>query len=414
MSNILQWEPEKSRVWGNARMENVQRIREDLATLADWIRTKAESAALAGKADVSKLGEVQKALDASAEAVRALREELAGAAQKLEQQFSDLARRVDESGVEQQLQSIRDGQAQVDRNAEESKAAARQAEEARAQCAELNQALSRQAGEMTGAWEEARRTLQEIAFGVGQNAERVGELAQATQSALAECRSSAQEQKELRNAAQAEQAQISERLTHLLQETEKHAGNVAENVRLTTAACEAANALKVECEGLMESLRMKAEDLASSGESLHLELAGTLRAAAEDAARAAESAGAAQQAVQEGQQLRASILADQGEVQRQSASLQEKLEQADRQVATSGDHLQACQRLHAAVVEKDAQVRALTQTIEKQLQEAKAARDEVVALRQQFTDHLGVVRQEWGSFFGRLKWLMAGSRSGPS
>jgi chromosome segregation ATPase len=379
MNNILQWQPEKTRIWGASKIENIHRLREDLEVLSAWIKTKADAGALGIKADLARVTELETAVGEARAALESSKQH-----------------------IEQLTEEWREQSGQLGHWAQS-------AETSSAQCKDIEQMLRGVQNDVrevlakasaTGAEQIAQATR--VAEEAKSAVEAAATLAQSIQNARSDCEANAQETRNTRLALETRQTEIGERLDSLLRQAEDHATAAAQNAQATSSASEQAAALKTECEGLLETLRFKNEELTSTGHALEQDLSALASKAQEDSAKAADFAREAQQALGECQtaaritsELRASSEAGEQEVQRRLSRVEQMLTEAERQSVASRDHLQSCGKLQERFAEAEARIRTLVEAAE---QHAKEARNRMARF------------QETGSTFrGRLKWLFLGS-----
>jgi hypothetical protein len=88
------------------------------------------------------------------------------------------------------------------------------------------------------------------------------------------------------------------------------------------------------------------------------------------------------------------------------------IQHSAQQVATSGEHLDACQKLHQQIVEAEARLATWKSTVQEQVQQASQCRSDTDAIKRELRNQLTAWQLSSGSFWRRLKWLFVGP--GPS
>jgi chromosome segregation ATPase len=413
MSDILKWAPEKSRFWNKARVENLQHIRDDLAELAERIKGKADGASVALKADAAKLSELESGIATLRHSLETLYGEARQRLDALDHGFEE--ERQSRQLLVSQLETSRQHAESAGREAEQARGAAAQAAQTRLQCDELARKLIEQAEAHTRNWEQALRSLSELSAAGERSAREASEFAQAARQALSDCRASAEQHEQLRAAIEAGQKETSERMAAWLADAESHAKNALETGNLAAAAAELASSLKGDCDNLSRAMRARADELTAAWSQARQELSGLStdgRQNAEQAAKAvqeaAQLAAECRASAQSNQELKTILEAERAKVAQEMSGFEAMLQQTAQQVATSGEHLDACQRLHARVAETETHLKALKQTVEEQAGQAKQSRSEAAYAAQELQAELAALRLNSGSFWGRLKWLLKG------
>jgi chromosome segregation ATPase len=408
MTKILEWEPEKSRLWGNARMANIVHLREDLAKLVEVLQAKADTGALAAKADQKRLLELQEVVTGTGQALDALK-----------RQMSELERWVDQARtlVESTLASAQEHMAGAERSAGTAKADAELASELKADCEQLTQSLRTQADELTGAWVGVQKTLDSLSAATEQSATKAADMAQTAQVAAAECQSSVRQAQELRGAFSSEHKEAGERMATAVRESQAQATAARENSHLAAAASELTGSLKNECEELVQSFKRKLDEFSSSSERAREEVHAWSSSTQENATQAADCSQASEKAaaecqtsIEEIRQTKAGLQAQEQQACERMQALEAMLQQVSQQVRTSGDHLDSCQRLHTQIAESESKLKALRQSVDDFSRQTKQSRDEAEGIRQEIKHELTTLQLTGSSFLRRVRWLFAGNR----
>ncbi|MFO1497352.1 MAG: hypothetical protein U1G07_02965 [Verrucomicrobiota bacterium] len=424
MNNILQWEPDKSRLWANARIENIHRIREDLATLAEWVRAKAELASLTQKADLTKVNELEKILaetqnrlDVFKKQTQESSQQLAGRIEQLERfaksseatlaeclrAEADL-RQLDNETRETAAKAAATVQEQasaVIREVEQAQSAAAAALRAKEVAAEINETLRTRADEFVNSCDELRRNLASLSAGVEERAAEVLRLVEGAQQNLSECQANARDARELHANFATQQQESVERLGDILRQTEAQADRVAQHARETTAASELAARLQSDCAGLISMLQLKSEELSSTGQNMERELAALVDSTQANASAAADSARETRDALTECQnltgvnaELKAALGASEQALRTELTRVEGLIQSGSQQAATTAGHLEACRAAESHISQLDSQLRAWVQGVDEKLREAE--------------HHLSHLPRG-STFWGRLKWLLTGT-----
>ena len=425
MNNILQWEPEKSRILASAKIENILHVRDDLATLAEWIRAKAESSALAQKADNAKVRELEKASADIRSSLAAFQqqfrlrwedilqkiERLERSARSSEEAMAQCARaeesvRLIDTGLREAMATAEEHlttqTATVARHVEDAQSAAAQSIAAKEECLSASRELRTTSEQFMTSWDEVRQRLERISSGIEQKAAQVEALAQTVREGATECEAKARDVRDRCDTLEAQQSDSTARITDLLHETEAQAAIAVENAQLTLASSQLASSLKTECEGLLQTLHLKGEELSSTWQNREREFTEWADTARAGASAAAEAVRSSQSALAECQaaacthaELGAKFQAQGEDLSRQIKRLEEMHQAATTQVATTGSHLQSCQALKTQMAEIDAKLRALAAKAETQNRASE--------------ERLADFQRRTLTFGGRLKWLISGS-----
>ncbi len=419
MNNILQWQPEKSRLLATAKIDNIHHLRKDLETLAAWIKTKADEVALDGKAGVSKVAEVEKAIGELQSRLAAQKNQAEESAAQLAQRLDHLEKwRQSSDAAIQQCQRLEQTfrkidaearehfSAQLDLAAEQTTLATRLAEEARQSadacrtaqtgCEQSSNAMVRRVEELSVTWDGVHEKMASLGAGVEQDVARLADQAQTIHELLSQSQASAESLRQLHADAVARQTDVEETLTRLVQTAESNASAVVQHSQTTTAAAELASKLKSECEALMDLLRLKSEELAATWQNTEREFSDVSGRMEQSAAKAASEASRASEVLAETERLaessaemRSELQTGQAELGERLAAVDQKLQEASQEAAKAREHREICEQLGA-------QLRASSKGIDEKLRNLEAELDNW--------------RNNFGGFWGRLKWLAVGKK----
>lgn len=279
MSNILQWEPEKSRLWGNAKIANITHLRDDLTLIAGWVKTKAETAALADKADVSKLRQVEELLSSTRQLLEAHKRDTEEVLTAIRKQLDDLDRWARSGEFEKHLQELGDQQMKL-----MDELATRHADT-------LNKSLN--------AAQDARASAD---------------------AALAECRVIQENVSQIDRQARASFDQALQASQAQLTETSGLVQQVRNDLELSAS-------LKSQCEELTQALRARADELTSAWQNVSQTLSSLSARVEESSTRIAGMAEGAQKAQAQSESVAR-------ETQQLHSQFQEEHKQARDRMAT--------------------------------------------------------------------------------
>ena len=190
MSNILQWEPSHS--WtGKADVEDIERLRRDLAALEKLVALKADEVGLRLKADLQRLTPAEQALAALQADFAGLKRHIAETTHQIQEQLDQLDQWVKSGAVAACLQALCNKQAQTidELCAEGAESEIKSFSKA---CRETLQATTQVAADAQSSAEQYLQTMARLA------AESAAHSA-AAQTASQESQARCAEERELRN-----------------------------------------------------------------------------------------------------------------------------------------------------------------------------------------------------------------------